>query len=660
MSSDSDDRVSDHGAQIVESIEPVEDAEMYDVESSGDNHSQGTRDGSARGQGKVIKQEQVSDDSGDESDEPEEATQFSVDGGQKVDRAVDYEVAADIKLEMPGGRIPPSYQKPAAVDDEDSADDDYSADSTQYQDEDDSLLEDVAAEREKKSRKRQTPTGGPESQGMDGSADFQPKKKSKKAFNRSYLDLLNKDITQAASQCLSASHGKLDERMDLPSSQVGLTVWTSIEKERFFEALGRLGRDNTAGIAERIHTKGEMEVRQYMKLLQDALTHRRQQNELDPLGLEAFPAAVEISQECCQALEEVADNIDVRLQRSEMAAEVEEYGPDWLLYQENCKDLEDKAAGDISKATGLFRSKEWLSLSESFFMNSSTSEGNWHSVDGDTPCIWLSALDDFRTLALTLTRRLVAASNYMAATRLRAERGYRSQIRDFVKEKDVRAAALSLGIAAHKPPLTGSARRLGLSIYEKPPKPTENSDLGPLSVTDVEDALGIDRTKSASQLGHKMQRIEMSSDEDSSMSPDSSGASDAESEGEHGDSGPSDAAESEEEDEIMAEADEAIIYSAVDPPQTKRGRQALYRRIKAEMEQEKYADAVDMQASYQEELRMWSVLGQQPPESLVDPGPPRPGRRLKLSVDGGATVGKDWRLKTKVLSEWEAQLMGVS
>lgn len=658
MSSDSEDRVSDHGAQVVASIEPTEDVEMRYVKSSGDEHLQTPGTGFAKKRGRVGKREQGSNDSGDNS-ALSDATGSGANDGRRVDGAVNERLVYEDETETSQGRIPPSYQKPAPVDSDYSADDTDNTNSTESQVEGNSPPKHVAGTEENKSRKRKTPTDGPDSQAMDGSADVPTPKRTKKALNRAYLGLLNQDIHDAASRYLSPSHVNMDERVALPSSQIGMTYWTSSEKETFFEALGRLGRDNTAGIAERIHTKGDIEVRQYMKLLQDALTHRHQQNELDPLSLEDFPAAVEISQECCQALDEVADNIANRQERSEFAAEEAEYGPDWLLYQENRKDLEGKAGDDVSKATGVFRTKEWLSLSEHFFMNAPCPEGNWQSMDGDPPGIWLTALDNFHSLALTLTRRLVTASHYMAATRIRAERGYRSQIRDFVKEKDVRAAAMSLGIAAQKPPLSGCVRRLGLSVYEDPPKPEEDSELGPMSVTDVEDALGIDGPKNGSQLRQQLERIALSSN-DSSTSSDSPTESDVELDVEDSGAGAPEDSDSEEEEEVKAEAEEAILHSAIDPPQTKRDRQALHRRIKAERGKERYANGVDMQASYQEELQLWNVLGLQPPESLIDPGPPPPGRKLKLSVDAGYAVGKDWRMKTRVMSEWEAHYSGTN
>ncbi|KAJ4389950.1 hypothetical protein N0V93_007423 [Gnomoniopsis smithogilvyi] len=697
MSSSSDDRVSDHGRQIVESIEPIEDVKMGDACSSNFEHRDMSSNVTASRRTRKVKSEPLSADESEEgsgsrsssvlseevtdtrhsfppistgddlqsvagSDSPKK---FRPGLGRKVAGIKGDGVSSADDDELPRIQIPPSYQVPAEIESEFSshASDDNestdSTDSTSSQVEEDSLLRDATLSKER-SRKRKNSSHGIEKQALDGSADLRPLKKTKQNINRLYLDVLNQDIEYAASQGCPIDHETMDGRAALPSSQIGLTFWTSVEKERFFEALGRLGRDNTSGIAARIHTKGELEVRQYLKILQDAVTLRRRQNELDPIGLEEFPAAMEISQECCEALDEVADNIATKEERAEVAAEEGEFGPDWLVSNGNCKHLEAEAEDDISKPAGIFRLRQWLSLPERFFMNAPTAEGNWKTVDGHAPSLRLTTLNEFRLLVLTLTKRLVAASHYMALTRVRAERSYRQVVREFVRSKDVQAAALSLGLATQKPPLTGCVRRLGLSVYEKPPKPDEVSDLFRMSVSDVEETLGIDGPRRVNHVRHRVKRIALSDSDDSSISSDSPVECGSDSDGEGNDESASDDDYSQVGKDVKDEADEAILYSAVDPPQTKRDRQALYRRIKAEREQERYADAVDAQKSYHEEIRMWELLGQQPQKSLVDPGTPSRGRRLNLSVDTGYSVGRDWRAQTKVASEWEAQYLSIN
>lgn len=693
MSSDSDDRVSDHGRQIVESIEPIEDVAMYDADSLDDGNQEMSATSLYPPPQRVVKQEPVSDDELEESEDSREDSESpeaaadpgpktankigDSDGGHltsrnkkqprkherhkghrghKVARVKDHKFASEDENELPQSQPPPSYQVPLGIKRESSS---QTSGSTGDTDSGGSHIEEgLSRERstpsKEKSRKRKKSTYGAAPEATNDTREMQHVKKTKRSINRAYLDMLNQDIEYVASQGCLTDHERADGRAVLPSSQIGLTLWSSREKELFFEALGRLGRDNTAGIAERIGTKGEMEVRQYLKLLQDALTHRRRQNELEPLGLEDIPSAVEISNECCQALDEVADSIAAKQDRAEVAEEEHKLGPNWLVSQESCKTLEAEVKEDTSKSAGIFRTKEWLALSERFFMNAPNAQGNWHAVDGQAPSIQLTTLDEFQSLVVTLTKRLIAASHYTAMTRIRSESGYNQEVRAFVRSKDVQAAALSLGMATQKPPLTECVKRLGLSVYENPPKPDEDNDMESMSVSDVEVALGIEGLRNVSHLRHQMGRIALS--DATSLLSDSSMESTIESveESDEASSSDDDGSQGEEED-IKAEADEAILYSAVNPPQTKRDRQALYRRIKAEREQERYADAVDACQSYQEEMKMWELLGQQPPEYLTDPGSPPAGRRLNLSVDIGYSVGKDWRAKTRTISEWEAQ-----
>ncbi|PSR79303.1 hypothetical protein BD289DRAFT_351629, partial [Coniella lustricola] len=449
-------------------------------------------------------------------------------------------------------------------------------------------------------------------------------KRARPVFKRAYLALLNEDIEHAASRCVPFRYRAPEQTAgELQTSQIGLSVWTPAEKERFFEALGRLGRDSAAGIAERVQTKGEMEVRQYIKLLQTALAIRRQQNELEPLTLAEFPAACELSEACCEALDDAADAIAERQGRFEDAVEEEVHGDDWLVSQDNLDDISGtKLKTEASQTTNIFNLHKWLSLSERFFMNAPAENGNWQLMNGgeDRPAIRLTTLEDFQSLAVTLTKRLVTATIYMTSSRLRSERGYKPKMVNEVKTKDVHAAAQSLGLAVTRPLLTECVKRLGLKVYEEPPKPDEFEESMPLSLGELEAALAIKRRPELHKGRRKMQSTALSSNETSSIA--SSVLGDSDSEGNLHDISMHGAIDSEEEEEVRQEAQEAIIYSAVDPPQSKRARQTLLRRIKAERAAERHADIVDALASYEEEKRMWEMLAREPPEPMVKPDPP--------------------------------------
>ncbi|KAG6366471.1 hypothetical protein INS49_000648 [Diaporthe citri] len=559
--------------------------------------------------------------------------------------------ASDSEGLMPAQRQPPSHQI-SSGESEYSPDEAESSDSPVSQLVKGPMSRGDGSSQESSSRKRKSPAEA------QSDASFRPLKKAKGSFNRAYLDILNEDIEHAAAQYVPLGRETKDERISLPSSQIGMVTWTSMEKERFFEALGRLGRDDTPGIARRIRTKGEMEVRQYLKLLQDGLAQRRRLNELDPLELADFPAAVELSHECCEALDEAADSLALRQENFEQTTEQHKHGTDWLVTQKCKDDAQDEAADGDLIPSSVLNVPNWLQISGRLFMNGTSEERNWQSVDGDYPSIRHATLEDFYSLALTLTRRLVAATIYMASSRIRAQSRYNAGNQSEVRRRDVHAAALSVGMRAEKQSvLAGSARRLGLHVYEHPPRPSEEEDAATMMPYDaVEHALGMHGHRNISSIRHKIQRIELSSDQ-GAVSRHAPAYSEAETDSMDSDDGyPSDTEyeESEDEDEdVKAEADEIMLYSTVDRPQTKRDRETLFRRIKAEREQEVYSDAVDAQATYQEERRMWEVLGRHPPQPLIDPGLPPTGRRLKVSVGAAYSVGKDWRAHTKVVSEWE-------
>ncbi|KAG8167520.1 hypothetical protein KVR01_003209 [Diaporthe batatas] len=580
-------------------------------------------------------------------------TAVHADASEELDRRD----TSDSEELLPAHHQPPPSHQVSPEESEYSSDEARNSDSQGSQSMHEPMLTDDDPAQRTRPRKRKSPEDAHSSTG------FRPLKRAKTSFNRTYLDLLNEDIEHAVAQYVPHGRETKDLRISMPSSQIGTVTWTPMEKDRFFEALGRLGRDDSPGIARRIRTKSDLEVRQYLRLLQDGLEQRRRQNELDPLELADFPAAVEISHECCGALDEEADSLALRLENVEQTNEQHKHGEEWLITQEKCKDaIQDEAVDGPLAPESWLNTQNWLKMSERLFMNGASEDSNWQSVDGDFPSLRHSTLEDFYSVALTLTRRLVSAALYITNTRIRSERDYHPEVLAEVRQKDVRAAALSLGLMTEKNAvLARAARRLGLHIYEQPPKPSEEEDEATMMPYDaVEHALGLDVRRNISSIRHKIQRIGLSSDEEhvpQQPAPEHSDmALDTDPVGSD-ENYPSDGDDEEEQgEEVRAEADEVMLYSAVDQPQTKRDRETLFRRIKAEREQEAYADAVDAQATYQEERRMWEeVLGRSPRQPLVDPGLPPGGRRMKVSVGAGYSVGKDWRAHTKVASEWESR-----
>ena len=307
-----------------------------------------------------------------------------------------------------------------------------------------------------------------------------PLKRQRRTFNPDYLALLNQDITDAATGMVAD-----DITLALPElSQVGAVRWSRVEKESLYAALGRLGRDDLPGIAARVGTKSPLEVRQLLVLL--AARARAHMDEGDlwrkilrPVDV---PAAAELTQDCCAALDEAADDLALRQEAHEMAVEKKRWGQaEWCITQASPfldADEADTAEPEVEQPpppfAQLFVLRNWLRLSQRIFMNSTIPEYNWRYVSEEPPAIRATALSDLHTLATSITKRLVMTTLFMSESRIKARRQHLRGIRQLVKAKDVQAAVESLGLKGDSHELWArAARRLRLDVY-RDDGPTED------------------------------------------------------------------------------------------------------------------------------------------------------------------------------------------
>jgi hypothetical protein len=500
----------------------------------------------------------------------------------------------------------------------------------------------------------------------DAGHDSRPFKRARgTAFNHGYLGILNVDIEDAAAQY--APH---DEPKPF-ASQIGLIRWTSVEKELFFEALSRLGRDDIQGISRRIRTKGELEVRQYIKLLQDTASTRQKNHALMPICPGDVPAAVEIGPMCSAALEEAADALASRQESYEESLERERWGDNWLITPFNYRRMEQAAPPNMPSLE-LFRVSSWLRLPERIFMNANYPENNWQYVSDSNPSIRATALEDFHSLAVSVTKRLVAATIYVAQSRIRAKRHISSkqETKDLVWGKDVEAAALSIGLNPNSDKFwAGCPRRLRLDVYDDESDDDGENDAdaesaagseaedGPMTYDEVEAALGGlgDDVNTATKADEESDELVSLSDTPSLDEP--SGLDDQPGEAET-------ASKTEEEDEQELDIDqdvlrmdtkELLLYTAQDNPPTTKTRRAAEYRIRSELQHVAYADALDTRVSQREERRLWEMLGREPPDEFVKiKVPERVPHRV--TVDDMYPSSGDWRDTVKYVSEWSRSL----
>ncbi|KAI1755200.1 hypothetical protein F4782DRAFT_439048 [Xylaria castorea] len=335
-----------------------------------------------------------------------------------------------------------------------------------------------------------------------------PFKRMKGDFNAAYLDLLNRDINDASSGLI---HGEAEEDAD---TQIGAVVWSAAEKAAFFAAVSRLGRADHAGISARIGTKSELEVRQYLVLLDATEGKGVRQNALRPVDI---PAAVEIGAECAAALEAAADALSLRQESYEEQVEKERWGSRWRVTaplvetlegqqrrnseaptpqpkpreraqkEDQRRDEEDDREEqlqleneeqekkgrrlDESPFLQLFCIQNWLLLSNRIFMNSAVADSNWRaaSEEHEPPAIQMTALADFYALVVSVTKRLLLSALYVAESRVRrnsfevVQRRRKTQIR----VEDIVAAVSSLGMKQNSSEFWARcARRLQLDVVD--------------------------------------------------------------------------------------------------------------------------------------------------------------------------------------------------
>lgn len=291
-----------------------------------------------------------------------------------------------------------------------------------------------------------------------------PLKRRQTTFNATYLSFFNSHVIDVIS---GSPH---DHGHKLAASQIGVISWTSAEKDALFAAVSRLGRDDLPRIAAQIHTKTALEVKQYLMLLQDASLERRgaKAKSSGTVTLLHHPAAIEVDQDLCNALEAVADDLSLRQQAHEEAVEQHRWGDTcWVITPAVARNMEVQLRRhdpDIQPFSEFFVTTTWLQLSERVFMNAAIEDCNWRSVSEERPAMRTTALEDFYGLVKSITRRLLATTLIMANSRLRRMPQFKL---GSVRMQDVKAARLSLGMPGDSRKFWATAaRRLRLNVFD--------------------------------------------------------------------------------------------------------------------------------------------------------------------------------------------------
>jgi RNA polymerase I-specific transcription initiation factor RRN5 len=480
-------------------------------------------------------------------------------------------------------------------------------------------------------------------------------KRLKSFYNDEYRLLLNDAIHDA-------STGMLEEDQDpLEGSQVGSSLWTPYEKAILFSALARLGRDDLRGISIRIGTKSESEVHDYVLLLHQGMRERQIKGAKLLQSVE-LPAALEISDECCAVLERAGDAITARQELAAKKVENKKWGDSSLLTKDEARWFERRIrqkggqdeVEEVFPAVNLLNLHNWLELSRDVFMNPGLDhrEDNWESIaePGETPAIRATAFEDFHSLTVSFTARLISTTLFCTMSRLKARDANIVKHAE-VRPADVDAAVKILGLKSDSNQFwINCARRCHLTIVNDESDEDEEEEEFSTSTNEEADFMTYDAVESSLKETTRRSRSRSRS---TSRAPPGSALTE-----------PFDFLGSSPEYETSEyETSESDIYTSADeepPPDSSERSDASepsFREISRpegpqdlESSQDAYAEAIDIHASRTEEVRLWSMLRQAAPFEIDIPSieyldPPRP---VPIDIER-----REWRNHIDYWSQWE-------
>ena len=475
-------------------------------------------------------------------------------------------------------------------------------------------------------------------------SDLQARVKRLKPFySDEYRVLLNSTVRDIAS-------GYVSEAVPLPPNQVGVTIWLSEEKETFFSVLARRGHHDIKGIAADIGSKSESEVYTYLELLQNAMAeqnahvHRKQ-----ILTIDGIEPALEVSQQCCAALDLAAEAVSVLQHKEEEKEERQQHANLSLLTSTVAKwanrsllagEEGEREVLQALPAATLLNLRYFLTLSKRFFMNSSIPENNWRTYAGrrQSPSITYTAFFDMHTLAISSIRKLIQSSLFFAMSRIRTMGRSDYTPKQHVKARDVEAALNVLGMEANgRKTWIGTARKCRLRVYENVRH--QKVEGKRYSYDEVEAALSKDSRGSRGRY-----RSRSAGNEDVSNPPtDKSSASSPEDVPEESSSSPHHSSTDKSDSSL---SDDSASSTDLSSSSSSKQGSTKQRREQAE---DAYLEASDQKASREEEKRLWEILGEDPSTKMdlqpidLPPVPRRANREETV----------DWTSWIDYSAEWE-------
>ncbi|OJJ72357.1 hypothetical protein ASPBRDRAFT_123508 [Aspergillus brasiliensis CBS 101740] len=425
------------------------------------------------------------------------------------------------------------------------------------------------------------------------------------------------------------------------TTQNGIVTWTPKEKEVLYHILDRKGKDGIQEIARQLGSKSELEVQDHLNLLHTGLQRQHlKHRHTRTIILGEVPAAAEISKECCDELDQYAELVSMEEQMAEDVAGKLKHQDLWIIDRETAEELaqETKSQGPDPSASSsahltaeLFNMRKWIRLSERFFMNfgGARLEDNWANVAfaDETPSMTADAFADFYALTVSLTRRLVQSSLFFAMSRLRNMRQTGNQKANVVRSRDVKTALDVLNMQRDRSDYwVGLARRCSLKVEDS--RHRKGWKAVHMEHDEVEDILS-----GKLPLGSKPGERSASRGRSGSRAPET--MTDVE-----------DANYSDDEFESSSTASSVLSSPMLSPVEEQ--------PVDPE---DDHAEQIDGQRSRLEEMNLWKLIGEPPPQPLEaqiqeyeaqDSIRQRPAGQRKAMEDL-----VDWRDRTFYRSEWE-------
>lgn len=500
-----------------------------------------------------------------------------------------------------------------------------------------------------------------------------------------YVQLLNSMLKDALEPAL------YHQAPPLRPSQIGASSWSSEEKSHLFEALARCGRHDLPRITRLVATKSVFEIRDYLDLLERGLSEvRRSRKSTERLSsLVDFPTAVEISRDCCMALEAVGQDVEEYFKRRDNSRKQSRSGDFWNLgrhqvpliqaaidesgvneaslpedaakQSSNTSDAEDESVPEgLIEPARFLRLDKLLELSERVFMNQAEDTISVGIHSDWEPTLTMTAFQDLYNLVISVTKRIIQSALFFAMSRLRAIKtgrpSWASRTGFAVQKKDVVTALKVLNLKRDSWNFWARApRRCGLKVVETMTKKATIE----LAYDEVERRLEADGysehgaigalTGSSVVRGASESAGIAQNEADGSLEKDTANNETNSSDCEAGEG----AAEDGESVSDLSETSSASILNGCRPRAT-----SLRTLEDFEIDEDAYVEAFDQQISLADERGLWAMLGEKNQEETVkqsveEARPTKPPKRPHKHRPSPSERPAQWIHQVNFKSEWE-------